>query len=189
MMYKYSRWDGTQQIFPFDADEVMDALSEDLMNDNYNDLMSAMQRLYRWGFDNQMGERMQGLQEMLDKLRARRQQEMNRYDLDTVMQDIREKLDKIVQTERQGMQRRMEQTDSEQMKERLEGFMRDVPCPECDGTRLKPEILAVTMSAAARSGRPDGRRRRPRPPRGRARGRPGGHASRGGAAWVQFATA
>jgi excinuclease ABC subunit A len=41
----------------------------------------------------------------------------------------------------------MEQTDSEQMKERYEGFMRDVPCPECDGTRLKPEILAVTMAA------------------------------------------
>jgi excinuclease ABC subunit A len=25
--------------------------------------------------------------------------------------------------------------------------MRDIPCPECDGTRLKPEILAVTLSA------------------------------------------
>jgi len=45
------------------------------------------------------------------------------------------------------LQRRMEQTDSELMKERYEGFMRDVPCPECDGSRLKPEILAVTLSA------------------------------------------
>jgi excinuclease ABC subunit A len=45
------------------------------------------------------------------------------------------------------LQRRMEQTDSEQMKERLEGFMRDVPCPVCLGTRLKPEILAVTLAA------------------------------------------
>ena len=45
------------------------------------------------------------------------------------------------------LQRRMEQTDSELMKERYEGFMRDIPCPECDGTRLKPEILAVTLSA------------------------------------------
>src|SRR6185312_16370002 len=34
-----------------------------------------------------------------------------------------------------------------QMKERYEGFMRDVPCPECNGTRLKPEILAVTLAA------------------------------------------
>ncbi|MEI7913932.1 MAG: excinuclease ABC subunit UvrA [Mycobacteriaceae bacterium] len=45
------------------------------------------------------------------------------------------------------LQRRMEQTESELMKERYEGFMRDVPCPECDGTRLKPEILAVTLAA------------------------------------------
>jgi excinuclease ABC subunit A len=45
------------------------------------------------------------------------------------------------------LQRRMDQTDSEQMKERYDGFMRDVPCPECRGTRLKPEILAVTLSA------------------------------------------
>jgi excinuclease ABC subunit A len=45
------------------------------------------------------------------------------------------------------LQRRMDQTESELMKERYEGFMRDVPCPECDGTRLKPEILAVTLAA------------------------------------------
>ena len=44
------------------------------------------------------------------------------------------------------LQRRMEQTDSEQMKERLEGFMRDVPCPECQGTRLKPERRCLFSS-------------------------------------------
>ena len=48
------------------------------------------------------------------------------------------------------LQRKMEQTDSEQMKERYEGFMRDVPCPVCQGTRLKPEILAVTLAAGER---------------------------------------
>ncbi len=26
MLFNYSKWDGSQQIFPFDADEVMDAL-------------------------------------------------------------------------------------------------------------------------------------------------------------------
>ncbi len=48
------------------------------------------------------------------------------------------------------LQRRMEQTESEQMKERYDGYMREVPCPACDGTRLKPEILAVTMAHADR---------------------------------------
>ncbi len=48
------------------------------------------------------------------------------------------------------LQRRMESTESEQMKERYEGYMRDVPCPVCQGTRLRPEILAVTIAAGER---------------------------------------
>ena len=48
------------------------------------------------------------------------------------------------------LERKMAQTESEQMKERYEGFMRDVPCPVCEGTRLKPEILAVTLAAGER---------------------------------------
>ncbi|MXP21266.1 excinuclease ABC subunit UvrA [Gordonia sp. HNM0687] len=41
--------------------------------------------------------------------------------------------------------RRMDQTESEQMKERYEGYMRDIPCPACQGARLRPEILSVTL--------------------------------------------
>ncbi|GAC55971.1 UvrABC system protein A [Gordonia hirsuta DSM 44140 = NBRC 16056] len=41
--------------------------------------------------------------------------------------------------------RRADATESEQMKERYEGYMRDVPCPACSGTRLRPEILSVTL--------------------------------------------
>lgn len=47
------------------------------------------------------------------------------------------------------LQRRMEQTESEWAKERYEGFMRDIPCPVCEGTRLKPEILSVTLTAGS----------------------------------------
>ena len=117
MLYKYSRWDGTQQILPFDADEIMEALSEDLINDNYNDLASAMQKLQRWGFDNQSGERTRGLQDLLDRLRAQRQEQMNRYDLDSVVQDIKEKLDNIVEAERKGLQKRLEDTANSDQKE------------------------------------------------------------------------
>ncbi|RLK59334.1 excinuclease ABC subunit UvrA [Actinokineospora cianjurensis] len=44
------------------------------------------------------------------------------------------------------LERRQEQTDSEYMREKYEGYMREVPCPSCRGTRLKPEILAVTLA-------------------------------------------
>ncbi|GAB2959327.1 excinuclease ABC subunit UvrA [Amycolatopsis acidiphila] len=43
------------------------------------------------------------------------------------------------------LERRLDQTESEYMRERYEGYMREVPCPACQGTRLKPEILAVTL--------------------------------------------
>ncbi|WP_433781664.1 excinuclease ABC subunit UvrA [Actinomycetospora sp. CA-101289] len=43
------------------------------------------------------------------------------------------------------LERRMDQAESESARERYEGYMRDVPCPVCGGTRLKPEILAVTL--------------------------------------------
>ncbi|MGB6181925.1 MAG: excinuclease ABC subunit UvrA [Rhodococcus sp. (in: high G+C Gram-positive bacteria)] len=45
------------------------------------------------------------------------------------------------------LHRRMDQTESEQMKERYDGYMREVDCPVCDGARLRPEILSVTIAA------------------------------------------
>ena len=48
------------------------------------------------------------------------------------------------------LERRQEQTESEYMRERYEGYMREVPCPACQGTRLKPEILAVTLQHKTR---------------------------------------
>ncbi|HEU4676076.1 MAG TPA: excinuclease ABC subunit UvrA [Motilibacteraceae bacterium] len=43
------------------------------------------------------------------------------------------------------VQRRHGETDSEWSRERYEGYMREVPCPACKGSRLKPEVLAVTL--------------------------------------------
>ena len=43
------------------------------------------------------------------------------------------------------VKRRHSETDSEWSRERYEGFMREVPCPQCGGARLKPESLAVLV--------------------------------------------
>ena len=43
------------------------------------------------------------------------------------------------------LERRLDATESDYMREKYEGYMREVPCPACRGTRLKPEILAVTL--------------------------------------------
>ena len=43
------------------------------------------------------------------------------------------------------VKRRHAEADSETSRERFEGYMREVPCPTCDGARLKPISLAVTL--------------------------------------------
>ncbi|MEE1785296.1 excinuclease ABC subunit UvrA [Streptomyces sp. SP17BM10] len=43
------------------------------------------------------------------------------------------------------IQRRHTEAESDSSRERFEGYMREVPCPTCQGTRLKPVVLAVTV--------------------------------------------
>ncbi len=43
------------------------------------------------------------------------------------------------------LQRRHGEAESDFTRETIEGYMREVPCPGCEGARLKPESLAVTV--------------------------------------------
>jgi len=41
--------------------------------------------------------------------------------------------------------RRHEETDSDYSREKYEAYMREISCEQCNGARLKPEVLAVTI--------------------------------------------
>jgi excinuclease ABC subunit A len=43
------------------------------------------------------------------------------------------------------LRRRHSEAESDAMREQIEGYMREVPCPACEGARLKPLSLAVTI--------------------------------------------
>jgi excinuclease ABC subunit A len=43
------------------------------------------------------------------------------------------------------VQRRHSEVEGEWSREQLEGYMREVPCPDCGGSRLSPASLAVTI--------------------------------------------
>lgn len=45
------------------------------------------------------------------------------------------------------LERKLEQAESDAQKDRLLAYTREVPCPACKGTRLKPEILAVRLDS------------------------------------------
>jgi excinuclease ABC subunit A len=47
------------------------------------------------------------------------------------------------------VERRHREAESDTSRERFEGFMREVPCPACDGARLRPVSLAVTLGGVS----------------------------------------
>ena len=96
--FAYSRWDGTQKGFDFDADVLFDQLNDDLLY--HGDINSALRRLMQQGMTDRNGERIQGLRELLDKLRQEREDRLDRFDLGGVYQEIADELNDIVDEER-----------------------------------------------------------------------------------------
>ena len=126
-------------------------MSDDIMSDG--DLWSALRRLFQQGAQTPQGQKMPGLQDLVNQLRKRRQQELQRYDLGSALEDIKKKLDEILKTEREGMERRLadararrekgeitpeQQGQLEQMaaqrRQALDALPRD-PGDECAGCR------------------------------------------------------
>ena len=66
--HRYSRWDGTQVGFDLDATDIFSEITDDLLY--HGDLNAALRRMMQSGFQDANGERMQGLREMLEKLRG-----------------------------------------------------------------------------------------------------------------------
>src|SRR6266852_3975692 len=104
--YGYSRWDGTQRIEGLDADDILDALSDDYLEDG--SLQQALKRLMQEGIRTDDGRRTMGLRELMERMRNTRNQQLNRYNMASgVMDDLREKLEEIKRMEREGIQSRL----------------------------------------------------------------------------------
>ena len=133
--YRYSEWDNSQQINPFDAHDLMNAISDDLLDDG--DLERVLQRLYRWGDEGQLGDRLEGMKQLLERLRQQRQD--TAQPPQPQLDDGRpqgSRLQDIVDTERKGIERRLEESkqpppaeseqtsadDNESLRKMLEGM-------------------------------------------------------------------
>ena len=106
-LFRYSRWDGTQQVFEPRPDEVLDELSNELTA--HGDVLRALRRLFQNGMRGQTGQRVEGLRDLSKRLQQRRKDILQRHNLDTLMDDLRQRVDQIVKTEREGIQRRLDE--------------------------------------------------------------------------------
>ncbi|MCE2465426.1 MAG: VWA domain-containing protein [Dehalococcoidia bacterium] len=109
--YLYSRWDGSQNIFGADAEEVMDHLSNELMA--HGDLMRALREMMRRGMQDGDGQQMPGLRDLMQQLREQRQQQLEQYNMDSVIEDIEKRLEEVLTQERQGINRRLEEAQEQ----------------------------------------------------------------------------
>ena len=105
--FRYSRWDGTQTGFDLDAESLLDEMADDLLY--HGDLNAALRRMMQQGFQDRNGEQLMGLREMLEKLRQRRREELERRDLGGVYDDIADQLDEVADMEREGIDRRVDE--------------------------------------------------------------------------------
>ena len=146
--YRYSQWDGSQRIFEFDADQLMDLLSEDILN--HGDVMQALRDMLRQGLQDRDGQQMPGLRELMEQLKNQRRQQLQQHNMDSVVDDLKERLEDIVQTERDGIKRRLDeareqvdaQADSQDGEDRaqMEGLL-DLLQKRADNNRGKLDDL------------------------------------------------
>tara|TARA_B100000809_G_scaffold69797_1_gene67205 strand:- start:576 stop:1520 length:945 start_codon:yes stop_codon:yes gene_type:complete len=105
--YRYSQWDGSQRIFEFDADQLMDLLSDDILN--HGDVMQALRDMMRQGLQDRDGQQMPGIRELIEQLKNQRRQQLQQHNMDSVVDDLKERLEDIVKAEREGINRRLEE--------------------------------------------------------------------------------
>ena len=104
---KYSRWDGTQVGFDLDADDIMAQMNDDLLY--HGDLNAALRKMLQEGFKDRNGEQVAGLREMLEKLRKRREETLDNYDLGGVYDEIAQGLRDVVDQERSALEDMVDQ--------------------------------------------------------------------------------
>ena len=131
---KYRRWDGSQDLPDLTADEIVDALADDVLE--HGDVGEALRRLMERGLrgnDPSRGD-LRGLRDMLDRLRERREEILRHGALSDPLADVRQELDEIVEAERAGVQQRLDAGAE----------------PDAEGKRADPALERMLREIAAK---------------------------------------
>jgi uncharacterized protein with von Willebrand factor type A (vWA) domain len=99
--WDYRRWDGTQHGLVDAVDELFSELADDLLY--HGDPDAALRRLLSQGFERPDGDRVQGLRELMERLRRARQEELDRGELGGAFHEIQQELEEVVAEERTGL--------------------------------------------------------------------------------------
>lgn len=99
--FTYSRWDGTQTGFDLDADHLFSEMADELLY--HGDVNSALRQMMQNGLMDRDGRDMEGIRDMMQRLRERRRDILENHDLGGVFDDIADSLRSVVEQERQAL--------------------------------------------------------------------------------------
>ncbi|MBM3638570.1 MAG: hypothetical protein FJW98_03950 [Actinobacteria bacterium] len=102
LRFTYSRWDGTQKGLDLDAESLLKELTDDVLY--HGDVNAALRRLMREGMVDPDGNRIEGIQDMLRRIRDRRDEIQESGDLGGVYSEIADELRDIVDEERHAIE-------------------------------------------------------------------------------------
>jgi uncharacterized protein with von Willebrand factor type A (vWA) domain len=139
--FDYRRWDGTQDGLVDDTDSILKELTDDLLANG--DLQEAIQRMLNRGWRTPDGQEVEGLRDLLDRLRLEREEQLDRGDLGGSYRQVAAELQEVLAEERSGIdqleedarhsgdQRRQEVTDEVATERRMQ---LDLMPPDLAGT-------------------------------------------------------
>lgn len=144
--YFYSRWDGMQQIPGFDANDLFADVTDDLIRHGDPDV--ALQRVLRDGFETRDGKHVEGLVELLERLRKRRRELLEDGNPDGNYTEIAKRPTELVEEERIGI----DDMGGEQVHKHGLTYMADLDSLEAmlDSTRNPRALADVDMETARR---------------------------------------
>lgn len=109
--HRYYRWDGSQHVFDLDAEDVFNSMADDILE--HGDANRALRNLMQRGMRDSYGQQTPNLRDILERLRQQRQEQLERYNLDSAMDDIKERLQDVIDTERSGMDKRLSEAQQQ----------------------------------------------------------------------------
>ena len=102
--FRYSDWDGTQNVPDFSAEDLLESIGDELLRGG--DPERALRNLMRRGFELPDGRRFEGMKRLYNRMREYRKDVFQRYDPNGIIDQVREKLEEVLRLERQELERR-----------------------------------------------------------------------------------
>ena len=100
--YRYSSWDGTQDPFALNAEDLMNEMADELTA--HGNISQALRNLMQRGMQGQMGSGFEGLREMIERLKQQSHERLERYNLASMIDELKQRMEEILQIERDDLE-------------------------------------------------------------------------------------